>query len=471
MGLLRRSPRPLSRPPELRPPRSMWWWALPASLLVGVAVWSTGAWLLQGLDTVPAAEQISARIEAVRTALAAGAGVGAAVTLLLAVRRQRHQELTAAHGTHDAAERRVTELYTKAAEQLGNAQAPVRLAGLYALERLAQDTPVLRQTIVDVICAYLRMPYTPPREDRAEKIRAAQRAARAREPARPGTSGGRDPQEERQVRLTAQRVLTAHLRYDDSPAPRRRWPSRRLDRNPRHWPAIRLDLTGAVLIDFDLSACRVDTVEFTRTAFTGDARFDRAVFAGGARFGGATFSRYAGFEEAAFKSGARFDGTAFAGEAQFGGAAFSRYARFGGATFAGSVGFDRATFAGGARFDRATFAGSVRFDRATFVGGARFDRATFSRHARFDATTFVGGARFDRATFNAGAGFGEATFTGDNRFGGATGLEHAELRDVRVGPVTVEAKRQWPPTWREEPGTDGWRTLRLGAEPPAGPQD
>ncbi|MEU1394119.1 MULTISPECIES: hypothetical protein [unclassified Nonomuraea] len=56
----------------------------------------------------------------------------------------------------------MTELYTKAAEQLGNAQAPVRLAGLYALERLAQDTPVLRQTIVDVICSYLRMPYTPP---------------------------------------------------------------------------------------------------------------------------------------------------------------------------------------------------------------------------------------------------------------------------------------------------------------------
>ncbi|MFF0869994.1 hypothetical protein ACFYUV_50150 [Nonomuraea sp. NPDC003560] len=94
------------------------------------------------------------------------------------MRRQRHQELAAAHTTHDAAERRVTELYTKAAEQLGNAQAPVRLAGLYALERLAQDTPALRQTIVDVICSYLRMSYTPPREDRGKKIRAAQPRAR-----------------------------------------------------------------------------------------------------------------------------------------------------------------------------------------------------------------------------------------------------------------------------------------------------
>ncbi|YCK38053.1 hypothetical protein ACNF49_29570 [Actinomadura sp. ATCC 39365] len=75
------------------------------------------------------------------------------------------------------------------------------------------------------------MPYTPPREDRGEKIRAAQRAARHREPALSGSGGGRDPQEERQVRLTAQRILTARLRYDDSPAPRRRWPSHRPDPN------------------------------------------------------------------------------------------------------------------------------------------------------------------------------------------------------------------------------------------------
>ena len=38
------------------------------------------------------------------------------------------------------------------------------MAGLYALERLGQDNPKLRQTVIDVICAYLRMPYTPPAE-------------------------------------------------------------------------------------------------------------------------------------------------------------------------------------------------------------------------------------------------------------------------------------------------------------------
>jgi hypothetical protein len=37
----------------------------------------------------------------------------------------------------------------------------VRLTGLHVLERLAQNTPEQRQTIVDVICAYLRMSHTP----------------------------------------------------------------------------------------------------------------------------------------------------------------------------------------------------------------------------------------------------------------------------------------------------------------------
>jgi hypothetical protein len=67
-----------------------------------------------------------------------------------------------ATGPSDAdAIERVTDLYTKAADQLGSEKAPVRLAGMYALERLAQSTPEQRQTIVNVLCAYLRMPYAP----------------------------------------------------------------------------------------------------------------------------------------------------------------------------------------------------------------------------------------------------------------------------------------------------------------------
>ncbi|MGI5292954.1 pentapeptide repeat-containing protein [Nonomuraea polychroma] len=451
MGLLSRSAKPPVGPPNLRPPRSMWWWALPAALLIGAAAWGTTAWLLQDVDKLPIAEQISTRIEAARTALAAAAGVGAAVTLLLAVRRQRHQELATAHTTHDAAERRVTELYTKAVEQLGNDQAPVRLGGLYALERLGEHTPALQQTIVDVMGAYLRMPYAPPSENAAPADPAVPRAAVA------GVSApvaGRDPQEEREVRLTALRILTAHLRYEPAPS-RRWWRPRPADLNPRHWPDIRLDLTGAVLFDFDFDRCRVGDARFTRATFIGDARLEGATFTGSAHFDKVTFADGVWFEESAFTGWTTFSDATFTTNAWFEAVTFDRDAQFADATF-GSI---------GASFGRAIFNGDAGFGRATFAGDALFGKATFTNRAWFDKVTFGRDAWFEEAMFLGGASFGKVTFAGDAGFKGATGLEAADLRDVRVTPAAEDMERWWPAGWREEPepGADEWQTLRLAA--------
>ncbi|MEU6268345.1 hypothetical protein [Saccharopolyspora shandongensis] len=126
-------------------------------------------------------------LDVIRTAESLGIGTGGGVALLLAARRQRsieldliqkreshrlqekvaaetkaHQDRLAADNRHDSEERRITELQAKAGEQLGSEQAPVRLNGMYSLERLANNYPQLRQTIVNLICAYLRMPFEPP---------------------------------------------------------------------------------------------------------------------------------------------------------------------------------------------------------------------------------------------------------------------------------------------------------------------
>ncbi|HWO58966.1 MAG TPA: hypothetical protein VNO31_02835 [Umezawaea sp.] len=50
-----------------------------------------------------------------------------------------HAEQVAKDSRMDAAAWRVTELFAKSVEQLGSDKAAVRLGGLYALERLAQD--------------------------------------------------------------------------------------------------------------------------------------------------------------------------------------------------------------------------------------------------------------------------------------------------------------------------------------------
>ena len=57
--------------------------------------------------------------------------------------------------------RTLNERFATAAEQLGSDKPAVRLAGVYAMAGLADDWKENRQICVDVLCAYLRMPYEP----------------------------------------------------------------------------------------------------------------------------------------------------------------------------------------------------------------------------------------------------------------------------------------------------------------------
>jgi hypothetical protein len=113
---------PLREPRHLQP--ISWWWLLAATAAVGVTVYSTTAWMLAEADQVrPGSERARARIDAVRTGLATGGGMAAAGALMLAFRRQHHSEVTASSADYDATEKRITELYTKAVEQLGSDKA------------------------------------------------------------------------------------------------------------------------------------------------------------------------------------------------------------------------------------------------------------------------------------------------------------------------------------------------------------
>jgi hypothetical protein len=314
-------------------PAALSWWAVVAAAAVVTAVtWAATAWLLH--EANQATDPPTARVEAIKTGLSIGAGTGGIFALLLAVRRQWHQEL-------DASEKQVTELYTKASDQLGSDKAAVRLAGLYALERVAQNYPTQRQTIVNVLCAYLRMPYQPPHEP-SDHNTAPEKQEEYRERV-----------QEREVRLTAQRLLIL-------------------------WTAINLDLSGAVLINLDLGNCKLRQADFHNAHFIGPTRFDGARFTGAAQFDGAIFTGTARFDRAQFASEAGFGGTQFASDAGFGTVKFTGNARFDGAIFTGTARFDRAQFTGDARFDGAKFTGDALFTGATSIVKIVVDQAQFT---------------------------------------------------------------------------------------------
>lgn len=325
-----------------------------ASAAVLIAVWITTALLMPLTEDVqPERYRTQQRIQVVRTGLAAGAGVGAAVTVLLAFRRQQHHEVATEQTDHDAGERRITELYTRAVEQLGSHEAPVRLGGLYALERLGQDNPSHRQTIVNVICAYLRMPYNPPADqqprpsftisiqsERSPLRQVVSRARRVTRTAIPSKAHTRRRQE-LQVRLTAQRLLTSHT-IDTRPKHERNT----TPANTRFWEGMNIDLSHATL---NLTWSHFTDLNF-RNFHVAHADFSNATFLGNVSFLDATFTDDASFDNATFTGPASFWQATFLGKTSFQGATFADHA-FINATYADTPKFEGATFKGGVDID------------------------------------------------------------------------------------------------------------------------
>ena len=270
-----------------------------------------------------------------------GAGIGASVTL-----RQIRETATANRNQLQLGEQgQVTDRYATAVEQLGHEKAPVRLGALYSLEHLAQDNPEYRQTVVDVVCAYLRMPYTLPAQTEldAEQVEEMASPANGQERA-PHPAPERDPtREELQVRQTAQRLLADHLRCPPQTSGQ---DAQLLPPSPQQafWPGISVDLTGAVLVGFNFARVAViqaqfyaasfhDNTMFYDTSVHGDATFAGATFQGDAVFYDTNFQGDATFSRASFHRDATFAGATFQGDALFHDTSFQREAKFYGASF------------------------------------------------------------------------------------------------------------------------------------------
>jgi len=213
------------------------------------------------------------------------------------------------------------------AGQIGSESPAVRLAGVHAMAGLADDWAQQRQTCVDVLCAYLRMPYEP--EPIIRKPQADRQAFRAA----------------REVRHTVIRVITAHLQADGHRVT-----------SAQDWRSLDLDFTGTVFDggDFSGAVFSGSTVSFTGAVFSGSTvDFTGAVFSGSTvDFGVAVFSGgVVDFGEAVFSGGVvAFRSAVFSGGmVSFSAAVFSGCTvDFGSAEFSGStVYLGSAEFSGG----------------------------------------------------------------------------------------------------------------------------
>lgn len=220
-------------------------WHLALWLALGVGVTATAGlvlWLTLGGTALTTTD----KLDLVKIALAVTAGVGGVVALVVAFRKQHLSE--AEHiRQEDAARRENTKLFnerfSKAADLLSSDKSAARLAGVHAMAGLADDWLDGQQTCVNVLCAYLRMPYTPPKDDSPPAAF-----------------------EERLVRDTILQTIAAHLKPDSKVS----------------WQGRDLDFTGAVFdrINFRFVEFRRGNISFDDAVFMGDIDFDGVRFDG-----------------------------------------------------------------------------------------------------------------------------------------------------------------------------------------------
>ncbi|WP_182877634.1 pentapeptide repeat-containing protein [Microbispora sp. H10670] len=334
------------------------------------------------------------RSEAIRTGLTVGAGTGGAVALLLSMRRQWLSERAQKHQEEVSA---VTELYSKAVEQLGSDKAPVRLAALYALERLADDHVHQRQTIVNVLCAYLRMPFESPRSpkdlDDGQDIDPDVSA--------PLMEEYRRGRQEMEVRKTAQRILANHLGHVDAG-------------DVLQWKNVDLDLNHATLLSADFRGCRIRKADFQYAEFHGATLFEGAQFAANANFANAKFNIMANFDGVRFEDDARFT-SAFFSEVSFTGSQFYTLADYDWARFYEEATFKHLVVAGEFWFQEASAFDVVYFSGSDFHQAADFSRSKFHEELWLDSATFMSSAYFLDVHARL-ATFDKAIFAGTTRF-------------------------------------------------------
>ena len=107
-----------------------------------------------------------AHIGILRTATYTGVGACFVLALMLAGRKWK----PAGRRTEREADAiRAAQTYAEALERLSSDQAAVRTAGLHTLDRLAQNHPDYRRTVVDILRTYLGMPSNPDGADPADR--------------------------------------------------------------------------------------------------------------------------------------------------------------------------------------------------------------------------------------------------------------------------------------------------------------
>ena len=317
------------------------------------------------------------------------------------------------------AERR--ERYTKAVEQLGSKEAPVRLGGVYTLVGLVDEwleeknleySERLKegQVIINNLCAYIRFPFTLASyyDELSED--------------KPSSEGIYKDNQQKFYTDKAEFTSEADIRLSIIKEIHSRLQSPKIN-TPGAWSDFEYDFSGSTFfypidltnsyytkpVNFSGSTYQ-DEVRFDGSVYKDEADFGSSIYKSWATFDGSTYTGWVGFNCSTYQSWADFSGSTYEGWADLSGSTYEGWANFSGSTYEGWADLSDSTYEGEANFSDSTYEGGADLSDSIYGGWADFLGSIYQAWANFSDSIYGGWADFSDSTYEGGANFRDSTY-------------------------------------------------------------
>ena len=313
------------------------------------------------------------------------------------------------------AERR--ERYTKAVEQLGSKEAPVRMGGVYTLvglvdewleEKSLSDDERFKegQVIINNLCAYIRSPFTLASyyEELSKDNPSPQGFYKDNQ--QEFYTDKAEFKAEADVRLSIMKEIHDRIQGPDK-------------NTPGAWSDFEYDFSGSTFFY---------PIDLTKSYYAKPINFSGSTYQGGAYFSGSTYQGGANFADSTYQW-ADFTGSTYQGGADFRDSTYQSRADFTGSTYQGGADFRDSTYQGGADFRNSTYQGGADFTGSTYQDEADFTGSTYQwadftgstyQWADFRDSTYQGRVDFSDSTYQGRVDFRDSTYQGWADFTGST---------------------------------------------------
>ena len=293
------------------------------------------------------------------------------------------------------------ERYTKAVEQLGSKEAPVRIGGVYTLVGLVDEWLLDKnldyaekvregQVIINSLCAYIRSSFA---------LAFHYDELTQGSPTSEGLYKNREQdfyidkaefKSEADIRLSIIKEIHHRLQGPD-------------ENTPGAWSDFEYDFSGSTFFY---------PVDLTKSYYTKPVNFSGSTYQDEVRFDGSVYKDEADFGSSIYKSWATFDGSTYTGWVGFNCSTYQSWADFSASTYQDGTTFMSSTYQSWADFSNSTCQSEVYFSDSTYKGKADFCGSTYQNEVYFSYSTYQSEADFSDSIYQGKADFSDSTYQG-----------------------------------------------------------